>query len=134
GQKGNKNGIAVTGTYQGGLSLGLMKPYYLQVYDSIGGTEMIRFEPSDTARFLDKAGIIAGAPFTKGFNQMKINPGIFAKVALRFDFGRSNESVQAIEIGMSVDAYSKKVQQMLYNKEKQLFFQGHVAFVFGRRK
>jgi hypothetical protein len=42
--------------------------------------------------------------------------------------------VQAIEIGMSVDAYSKKVQQMLYNKEKQLFFQGHIAFVFGRRK
>jgi len=134
GQKGNKNGIAVIGLYQGGLSLGLLKPYYLQVLDSVGGSEFIRFEKSDSARFLDKSGIVAGAPFTRGFNQLKVNPGLYAKVGLRFDFGRSNESIQAIEIGMSVDAYSKKVQQMLYNKENRFFFQGHVAFVFGRRK
>ncbi|MEO6069359.1 MAG: hypothetical protein ABIN57_03540 [Chitinophagaceae bacterium] len=134
GQKGNKNGIAVIGIYQGGLSLGLLKPYYLQVLDSVGRTNYLKFSPKDSSRFLDKSSIIAGAPFTKGFNEMTLNPGLFGKVALRFDFGRSNESVQAIEIGMSVDAYSKKVKQMLYNKEKQLFFQGHVAFVFGRRK
>ncbi|MBD0276848.1 MAG: hypothetical protein ICV81_02640, partial [Flavisolibacter sp.] len=33
GQKGNKNGVAVMGIYSGGLSMGLLKPYYLQVVD-----------------------------------------------------------------------------------------------------
>jgi hypothetical protein len=134
GQKGNKNGIAVMGIYQGGLSLGLLKPYYLQVLNNAGGVETIKFTKSDSLKFLDQPAIIAGASFTKGFKEMTVDPGAYAKVALRFDFGRANETVQAIEIGMSADAYSKKVQQMLFNKEKQLFFQGHLAFVFGRRK
>jgi hypothetical protein len=134
GQKGNKNGVAVTGSYQGGLSLGLLKPYYIEVLDSVGGTETIKFSPGDSSQFLDGAGIVAGAPFTKGFNEIKVNPGAYMKAALRFDFGRSNETVQALEIGISIEAYSKKVQQMLFNDQKRLFYQGHIAFVFGRRK
>ena len=34
GQKGNKNGIAVLGIVHGGLSLGLLKPYYIQIQET----------------------------------------------------------------------------------------------------
>ena len=33
GGKGNKNGVAVSAIYGGGLSLGYLKPYYLNVHD-----------------------------------------------------------------------------------------------------
>ncbi|MEN9525641.1 MAG: hypothetical protein RLZZ256_1025, partial [Bacteroidota bacterium] len=39
GQKGNKNGVSVTGIYGGGLSLGLLRPYYLQVIDPVTNEE-----------------------------------------------------------------------------------------------
>jgi hypothetical protein len=65
---------------------------------------------------------------------MKIKPGGFAKAALRFDYGRYNEMVSAIEIGLSADFYASKIPIMIGSKDRQLFFQGYVAVVFGRRK
>lgn len=140
GQKGNKNGIAVMGIYQGGLSLGLLRPYYLNVYDD--GTERdIKYDSPDSALFLSGANIIGSSGLNKGWSEMKMKPGAFVKTSLRFDFGRFNEQVQAIEIGLSVDAYAQKIEIMTPRdtegleavKPKQFFFQGHIAFVFGNR-
>ena len=133
GQKGNKNGVAVIGLYQGGLSVGLVKPYYIAVQNSSGERVEIKYE-QDTTSFLDPASIYGGVGFAKGWSEVKVNPGIYAKTALRFDFGRFNESIQALEIGISADLYSKKVEQMAQNKPRQVFYQGHIAFVFGQRR
>src|SRR5215831_17458487 len=38
GGKGNKNGVAVSAIYGGGLSLGYLKPYYVNVQDPSTGT------------------------------------------------------------------------------------------------
>jgi hypothetical protein len=65
---------------------------------------------------------------------MKFKPGVFAKTGLRFDFGRFNEVVSGIEVGVSAEYYAGKIPIMLYQKEKQFFYQGHVAMMFGRRK
>jgi hypothetical protein len=140
GQKGNKNGIAVMGIYEGGFSMGFLKPYYVSVKDGSGTKRDIKFDSADSTLFL--TGAIEGSSgFGKGWNELKLVPGAFAKVALRFDFGKYNEKVQAIEIGMSLEGYSQKIKIMAdsYNgqqlvKPKQLFFQGHLAFVFGGRK
>ena len=50
GQKGNKNGVAVTVSLLGGLDLGLLKPYYLDVKGA-SGDETIKYE-DDPALFL----------------------------------------------------------------------------------
>jgi hypothetical protein len=133
GQKGNKNGVAIIANLAGGLALGFVKPYFLQVVDSVGRQKTIGFA-DDSTTFLDRGSILGGAGFTKGWNQVKLRPGLFLRGSLRFDFGRYNEKVQALEIGMSVEFYSQKVPIMVYNDPKQLFFQGHIAFVFGNRK
>jgi len=132
GQKGNKNGVAVTGLYMAGLSAGLLRPYYLNV-DGPNGEQTIKYS-QDSTLFLDQSAIISGGGFGKGWSELKFKPGAFAKVAMRFDFGRYNESVQALEIGMSLEAYASKIPIMALQKENRLFFQGHIAFLFGRRK
>lgn len=132
GQKGNRNGVAVIGIVQGGLSIGLQKPYYVQTLDSTGEDRTISYY-QDSSSFISN-NVYGSGGFTKGLGEMKLRPGIYLKTALRFDFGKFNETISAIEVGMSVEAYAKKVLIMVYNPEKQLFFQGHIAFVFGRRK
>lgn len=132
GQKGNRNGVAVIGTFQGGLSLGFLKPYYVQALDSTGLDRTISYY-QDSATFVSNE-VYGSGGFTKGFSELKFRPGLYLKTALRFDFGKFNETISAIEIGVSVEAYAQKVLIMVYNPEKQLFLQGHVAFVFGRRK
>jgi hypothetical protein len=42
--------------------------------------------------------------------------------------------ISALEVGANAEFYTKKIPQMLYNKEKQLFFSVYVALLFGRRK
>jgi hypothetical protein len=135
GQKGNKNGVAVTAVYSGGLALGMLRPYYIEVRDaSTSNGKTIKYSKADSAQFLDGSLIIGGAGFGKGWNEISIKPGAFLKAAMRFDYGRFNESVSGLEAGVSLEFYSNKIPIMVDQKQKQLFFQGYIALLFGRRK
>jgi len=135
GGKGNKNGVAVSGVYGGGLSLGYLKPYYLNVEDpSTGDTKDIKYSDSTRAEFLDPSIITGATGFTKGFGQGDVVPGAFGRLALRFDYGRYNEFLSAVEIGINAEYYSKEMPIMIDNPAKKFFFNGYVAIEFGRRK
>jgi hypothetical protein len=140
GQKGNKNGVAVIALAQAGLSVGFLKPYYIVIH-STTGDKTIKYTPEDSSIFLTYNNTNSSAGPFKGWGDVKVKPGAYAKAALRFDFGRFNESVQAIEIGASVDFYASKISIMAPISEdvnavgpRRFFYQAHIAFVFGRRK
>ena len=135
GQKGNKNGVAVSAIYNGGLAIGLLRPYYVEVVDpGTGNSKVIKYSPADSSLFLGNS-IIGGGGFGKGWGEMKIKPGAFVKTALRFDYGRFNEVVSGLEIGLSAEFYTDKIQIILRQpKDKQFFFQGYISVLFGRRK
>jgi hypothetical protein len=134
GGKGNKNGVAISAVYGGGLTAGLLKPYYLRIQDSQSGqAKDIKYNNNDSV-FLAANYINGSAGLGKGFNEIKFVPGAFAKGALRFDYGRYNESVTAIEVGLNVEFYSQKMPIMLLNKQKQMFFNAYAAIDLGRRK
>jgi hypothetical protein len=134
GQKGNKNGVAVSVVYSGGLAAGFLRPYYLEVLDPNNGDNLIiKYSQKDSALFLGP-NIVGGAGISKGWNELKIKPGGFLKTALRFDYGRFNELVSGIEIGLSGEFYSSKIPIVIKQKDKQFFFQAYVAILFGRRK
>ncbi len=133
GQKGNKNGVAVSLLYNGGVALGLLRPYYVDVLDNtVQEEKTIKYSKADSVLFLN-GPFYGGAGFSKGWNEIKIKPGAFAKAAMRFDYGRFNEVVSGLEIGMSVEAYAEEIE-ILFGQKKRLFFQGYVALLFGRRK
>jgi hypothetical protein len=53
---------------------------------------------------------------------------------LRFDYGRFNETVTGIEVGVMAEYYSKKVPQLSYVQQKNYFFNAYISFIFGRRR
>jgi hypothetical protein len=65
---------------------------------------------------------------------MTVTPGLYAKAALRFDYGSYNEIVSAIEVGITGEYYTKKIPQMIYNEQKQFFFGAYFSLLFGKRK
>ena len=113
--------------------MGLLKPYYVDAQDSAGVNRPVSYA-TDPDGYMTAQGIYGGSGFTKGFNELKVKPGVFLKSALRFDFGRYNESLQAMEIGVSAEAFSQKIPLMVLNDPKQFFVQMHIAIVFGGRK
>jgi len=130
GGKGNKNGVAVSGVYGGGLIIGFAKPYMYDVEDEFGNSFQSKYpEIIDSSYNVVKAKGLSG-----GWSKLKVRPGLYAKTGLRFDYGRMNETVAAIEVGLAGEFYSSKIPQMLYSKDKQFFFSGYVAILLGRRK
>ena len=125
--------IAVPGF--GGLAVGLKRPYYVEVRDpSTGSNRFIKYEGNDQTLFLDDASIVGGGGLGKGWGEMKVVPGAFGKIAVRFDYGRFNEVVSGLEIGLSADFYTSKVPILIFQKEKQFFYQAYLAVLFGKRK
>ncbi len=134
GQKGNKNGVAVSLVYNGGLSLGLLRPYYVSANDpNVGRERIFKYSQEDSALFLGPT-LTGSGGLGKGWDGIKIKPGAFAKAAMRFDYGRFNEAVSGLEIGMSIEAYADNIEILFGQKERRLFFQGYIAILFGRRK
>ena len=112
-----------------------MKPYYLEVQNQqTGVTEQIKYDGTNESTFLDPSGILGKGGLFKGFGEMKFVPGAHAKLALRFDYGRYNELLSAIEVGVNAAYYSQKMPILLLNEEKNFFFNAYAAFTFGRRK
>jgi hypothetical protein len=130
GGKGNKNGVAVSALYGGGLSVGLLKPYFVDVEDSANNRSRKTYPEIVDNNYFE----LGAAGFTVGWDALKIRPGAYVKAAMRFDYGRLNETVTAVEVGLGAEFYSSKISQVIYNKDKQLFFSAYVSLLLGRRK
>ena len=130
GGKGNKNGVGVMAIYTGGISVGLQKPYYVDVVDQ-AQQRYRKTYPTITDSSYQEVG---ASGFTVGWNQVQPKYGLHAKGALRFDYGRFNETVAAVEVGLNAEYYVQKVAQMAYNPEKNFFFNAYISLLLGRRK
>ncbi|MFY7898606.1 MAG: hypothetical protein ACOVNY_00390 [Chitinophagaceae bacterium] len=135
GGKGNRNGVAVSAVYGAGIVGGILKPYYLQTVNNNNQSEHIKYEGNETL-FLDPSAIIGASGFTKGLalNELTVIPGGQLRGALRFDYGRYNEVISAIEVGLNLEYYSKKVPIMAIGKQRNLFFNAYINLLFGKRK
>ena len=133
GGKGNKNGVAVTALATGGVSLGLLKPYYVDLQNPQTGE--IRRETFDELLNDTSQDNLTGAagPFV-GWGHLKLKPGLNAKTAMRFDYGRLNQTVTAIEVGLTGEYYFSKIPMVLWVPQKRFYFNAYVQIMFGSRK
>lgn len=140
-EKARTKGVAVGWQYAGGLSLGLMKPYYLKLqydFDPINpNSGKIRTEKYDEdtnrAVFLDSRSIIGAASFWTGIKETKVIPGIHARIGVLFDWGAFDENAKAVDVGVMVDVFPKPVPIMIDAKNYPFFLNLYINFQLGRR-
>ena len=135
GGKGNKNGVGVYLVYAGGLSLGMARPYYIEVESppNSGLVKQIKYSQADSAEFLGNF-IVGGTGLSKGWGEIKYVPGVHAKAALRFDWARFNNTISAIEFGFNFEYYTSEIVQMATLEGKNFFVNGYLSILFGKRK
>jgi hypothetical protein len=135
GGKANKSGVAVSVLYGGGISLGLLKPYYVDAKVISSQTiERVTFDSFyvNPLRYGDYP--VGAAGVTYGWSGLKVKPGLHSKAAMRFDYGRFNEMITAIEAGLNVEYYFQDIRQLVEKSSTKLFFNAYLALAFGRRK
>ena len=138
-EKAAKNGVAVGVLFAGGLTAAIMKPYYLEI-GSPRGTEIaksIKYTPETETLFLDKNKITGSDGLFTGLSESGIVPGAYGRVGLHLDWGAFDEFLRALEIGIQLDVFPKKLPIMVplngVNENKPYFLNLYVSLQLGKR-
>ncbi len=126
--------IEINYFYYGGLSLGGVKPIYLEINKAAPSSGFVdvateRYDPNEH----NLNNIVGGVPFSKGFSEIAFYPGIYAKFGLNFDYKISTQKIGKIETGMVVDYYFKKVPIMAKAENYSYFLAFYVSINFGKK-
>ena len=121
-EKLRENGLQISMNYTVGPSLGLVKPVFLEVfkYDfsgRIAGIATERYDP-ELHNFYN---IYGRASWTAGLMETKINPGMFFKVGLDFDYSSNRDIINSLEVGACLDVFSKPVILMVENNNYRFY-------------
>jgi hypothetical protein len=104
-RKAEEEGVQIDFMLAGGLSLGFLKPYYIEY--QYGTTS--KFEAYDPNVHTDQNRILGAASALTGIDESKVVPGFHIKPALSFEMGRFNGNVTGLEIGALVEAFTEKM-------------------------
>ena len=128
-RKEDKGSISIRYFYTFGLSLGIEKPIYYDVIvaDSNGDPvrERIKFEAH--ILYVEKK-----APFYIGLEELKIIPGAYGKFGFTFEFGKSDKMFNAIETGVSINAYIRKIDIMANEYNHWIYPAFFLSYRFGK--
>jgi len=137
--KTDQGSISITWVYSGGLSLGLLKPIYVQFIEpnenGINTSVVRRYNPSE----MPASFVIGEASFFRGFDEMRFRPGLYFKTGFSFDFQLLDDQITALEVGVLHDYYVQPVRIFTPDLRegdvnKAGFLQIYFAFNFGKKK
>ncbi len=127
--KHDQNSVEIRFLYFGGASLALLKPIYYQVYYSVDDVREEKYIDSHYASV-----ILGKCSFFKGFDEIKVNPGIYAKFLFSFEFAKRDYKLCALEGGINLKGYAKKLEILAQKNNPQFFAELFVGLRFGRIK
>lgn len=145
-EKAKRRGVAVGISYEGGATLGLLKPYYLEVIrtsepgspqDFIIRSE--KYSEQNANTFLEISRIYGSSGFAEGLGEIAAIPGAHGKFALHFDWGAFDEFVKAIEAGVMVDVFMKEMPimvespQVANSENRSVFINLYINLQLGKR-
>ncbi len=133
--KYDKGGISVRYFYSAGVSLALIKPVY---YNKVVGydyqqlrvlTEESLFDPDYMQSIYD---IFSKKTFFTGIDEISLDPGVYARAGLSFEYSIQDRIVNALEGGIKLEGFMKKVPIMASDDNQRLFFSLFVTYRFGK--
>jgi len=130
-KKADLGGVAIRYFYSGGPVLGFYKPIYYKIIDPVSQNEFqIKVEKFDVKKH-EPSMIYGKAPYTKGLNEMKIMPGIYAKGGFNFEYSKEDKVIHAIELGAQINLFPKQIPIMSTAPNKAIFLSLFGSYRFG---
>ena len=129
-------GVELGYVWTAGPTLGLVKPIYLEICiapTSPGNQGCIPSTEKYNPLIHTPDEIKGKAPGTKGIGEIKIQPGLSAKFGFYFEYSPLEEGFRAVEVGVSVDAFNKRIPILAIDNNKFIYQSFYVSFVFGKK-
>lgn len=136
-EKTEKSPVAIAFSYNGGLNLGMIKPYYLDLIYRFDpqGSKIIseKYSASNALKFLEPQDINGSSGFSKGWDELTLAPGIYTKGSLLFDWGANDSFAKILELGLSADIFFKNIPIVIGEVRPPLYLNLFMNFYFGKR-
>ncbi len=126
--------IEIRANFTGGISLGITKPVYLVFVNNDNLEDPLvteKYDPNNPDHALES--IYGRAEFTKGLDELKPYPGLYLKAGTLFEYAPLSTGVKALEAGVMIDAYAKKIPLMAFAENRQVFFNFYLTIMLGRK-
>lgn len=106
--KGNEDGVQLDFILNGGISLGVLTPYFIQ-YQFGSTSATVPYDPVTTPEI---NLVINSSGYTTGLGQSKIVPGIHLRTGFSFEYGHFSNKVTGLEVGFLFETFAKKMVMM----------------------
>jgi hypothetical protein len=130
-KKADLGGIAIRYFYSFGPVLGIYKPIYYRVLYALSANEYVIKEQKFTPAIAMASEIYGRASFTKGLDETKVVPGLYAKGGFNFEYSKQDKVIHALEAGLQINAFPKEIPIMATTSNKAVFFSLFVSYRFG---
>lgn len=132
-EKATRNGVALAINYSAGLTAAIMKPYYLEISTGREPSVSIKYTDATADAFLNSTQIQGASSFFKGFNEISLVPGINGQVGVHLDWGAFDEFLKAVEVGVTLDVFPKKLPIMANEQNLPYFLNFYISIQLGVR-
>ncbi len=130
-EKADLGGIAIRYFYTAGPVISLYKPIYYKILYFVSSTEAEIKEEKFDIKTHEPSMIYSRASFTKGLNETKFLPGLYAKAGFNFEYSKEDKIIHAIEIGAQINVFPKKIPIMATATNKAVFLSLFASYRFG---
>ena len=133
--KFDQGGISIRLFAGGGLSMALLKPvYYQKITGYNSSTQELYLEKSlfDPDYMQSVYDIYDRESFFTGMNELSVVPGAFARVGLSFEYSAEDRVVHALEGGIQLEGFLKKLTILANEDNRRLFPTLFVSYRFGK--
>lgn len=111
--------ISVSFRYSGGLSLAMLKPYYLKLI-YVDYTQPInpatlkeeKYSSTNSDHFLNSGDVLAASKWSKGLDEIQYVPGFFVEACFVITPSKSNSFIQVVTLGANIAYYSNDLPIM----------------------
>ena len=123
-------GVELKTIYTFGVTATFLKPIYY--YMAYGNNQMVSLEKFDEQRH-NVYNVVKSGPYFKGFNEIAVQPGIFGKFALNFEYATEKSSIRSLEVGAVVDGYYKDVEILAFADNYPIIVSLYMSLQFGKK-
>jgi hypothetical protein len=131
-RKVDKGGISIRRYFSFGPTLGILKPIYYEILEPTSDPYQYNLITEKFVTHLNQQYIYGKASFFKGFNEISVVPGGYAKVGISFEYSKSDITLHALEAGLVLDVFPKKIPIMDTEQNNFLFLSLFISYRFGR--
>lgn len=130
-EKHDLGGVSVSWFGGAGATLLFAKPIYYKIIVLVGQDYYTIEEQKFDLSIHQTLDIMGKASFFKGFDEIKLYPGLYARSGFNFEYSKNDRITHAIEVGASLHAFSKTIPIMASEDNKQFFPSIFVSYRIG---